>query len=139
TFIEDRLRQPAELAADFASIDRVAVVMAGAVSNKGNETLVRSTLGAKFIENGVDLAHNLKIRALAVAPDIVGLADPTPLKHEDKSPRMILDVEPVANVRALAINRHRLAGGPFEDHERNELFRELIWAIVIRAIRNENG
>ena len=47
---------------------------------------------------------------------------------------MILDVEPIANILALAVDRQRLSIERLDDHERNEFFRKMIGAVIVRAI-----
>ena len=58
---------------------------------------------------------------------------------EDKidSTCMILDIEPVTHILALAIDRKRLAVTDVIDKERNKLLRELIWAVVVRAVGHD--
>ena len=50
---------------------------------------------------------------------------------------MILDVQPVAHVAAVAIDGQRLALERVEDHERDELLGELVRPVVVRAVREQ--
>ena len=50
---------------------------------------------------------------------------------------MVLDVEPVAHVAAVAVDRQRLALERVQDHERDQLLGELEGAVVVRAVRDE--
>ena len=51
---------------------------------------------------------------------------------------MILDIEPVADVFALAIDGDRLAAEGFEDDHGDEFFRELEGPVVVRAIGDDH-
>ena len=51
---------------------------------------------------------------------------------------MIDDIEPVANVLTLAINRQRLAMADIIDEQRNQFLRELIGAVIIRAVSHHD-
>ena len=52
---------------------------------------------------------------------------------------MILHVQPVADVQALAIDGQRFALQDIIDHERNEFLRKLIRPVVVRAARDADG
>lgn len=52
---------------------------------------------------------------------------------------MIVHIEPVADVAAIAVDGQRLAIQGVEDHVGNELFRELVRAVVIGAIAGDYG
>ena len=49
------------------------------------------------------------------------------------------DVEPVADLEAVAVDRERLAGEGVVDHQGDELFGELIRAVVVGAVGDERG
>ena len=51
---------------------------------------------------------------------------------------MIFDIEPVANVFAFAVDGDRLATQGFEDDDRDEFFRKLEGAVVVRAIGHDH-
>ena len=52
---------------------------------------------------------------------------------------MVADVNPVANVQAIAVNRDRLVVLQIRDEERDQFFRKLIGPVVIRATRDDGG
>src|SRR5262249_54612145 len=87
---------------------------------------------------GADVLDHGEVGALALAAEIIAFAWPAALGERDQAGRMILDVEPVAHVRAVAVDRQRLAGDRLENGERNELFRELARPVVVRAIRSDD-
>ena len=51
---------------------------------------------------------------------------------------MVLHVQPVADVLAVTVDRQRLIIQHVRDHERNQLFREMIRAVVVRASRDRH-
>ena len=46
---------------------------------------------------------------------------------------MVDNMQPIANLHAVAVDRQRFALHAVMDHQRNQLLGKLIWAIVIRA------
>ena len=51
---------------------------------------------------------------------------------------MILDIEPVAHILALAVDRQRLACERIQDGQRDQLFGEMIRPVIVRAIRHDD-
>jgi len=51
---------------------------------------------------------------------------------------MILNVEPIAHLLAIAIHRQGPAIERIENHQRNEFFRELIRAVIVGTIRDRD-
>ncbi len=49
---------------------------------------------------------------------------------------MVVDVQPVAHVRAVAVQRHLLAVHQVGDEQRDDLLGELVGAVVVRAPRD---
>ena len=47
---------------------------------------------------------------------------------------MILYIQPVTNLGALAVYGERFALQRIEDHQRNEFFREVVGAVVVGAV-----
>ena len=88
-------------------------------------------VGTQFVENIADRLHDLDVALLVTSADIVGLADNAIARHEHQGRGMVFDIEPVADVFASPVNRKRLSLDGVEDHQRNELFRKVIGAIII--------
>ena len=121
-----RFRQPAQFFMDFRRVDSVAPVMAFAVGNMMDEAFRLAQCFANQFDD-VDVLHFI------VAADIIDFADAALLEDEVDGPAMVFDIEPVANIEAVPIDRQRLVMQGVDDHEGNQLFREMIWPIVIRA------
>ena len=127
--LELRLRLPAELRVDLRRVDGVAAVVALAVGDVLDEVFGL----AELLEDGLD---DVDVGALIVAADVVDLADAALLQDEVDGAAVILDIEPVADVLAVAVDRQLLIGQRVDDHQRDELLRKMIRAVVIRAARD---
>ena len=77
TGLEGFSRLPAEFAFDLGGVDGVAAVMAGAIGDVGNLFLVRLAVSpwAEFVEDGAQGMHDIQIRLLVPATDVIGLAE----------------------------------------------------------------
>ena len=118
---------PAELAAQFGGVDGVAAVVAGAVLDP--------------IEVVGVLAHHLQDHAqdrdvvpLAVGADEVGLAHAALREDGPHGARVVLGVDPVAHVLALAVELGANAVDDVGDLARDELLDVLVGAVVVRAV-----
>lgn len=129
TVLELRLRLPAEFRVNLRRVDGVAAVVALAVSDVLDEVFGL----AELLEDGLD---DVDVGTLIVAADIVDLADATLLQDQVDGMAVILNVEPVANILAVTIDRQLLVGQRIDDHQRNELLREVVRAVVVRAARD---
>jgi hypothetical protein len=89
---------------DFASIDRVAMVMPGSVLYVGDKGCIRRTLRAQLIQNSANRMNHFQIGFFIPAADIVSFPNPTLLQYQAQGTRMIIHIQPVADVVALAIN-----------------------------------
>src|SRR5690606_37181723 len=94
---------PAKLPLDLRAIDGIARVMARPVGNETDQILMRAPVREFAIENTADAAHDIDILALGPPADHIGLPDP-PVRHNLlQRGGVILDIEPVADILALAI------------------------------------
>ncbi len=87
-----------------------------------------------LIEQRADRGYDGEIGALAVAADIVAFAGAAPRQHGVERAGVILDMQPVAHVVALAVDRNRLAVQRLQDRERDQLLGEVIGAVIVRAV-----
>lgn len=89
--------------------------------------------------NGLD--HNLDevdVLPFVEASDVVGLGGATLVEDEVDGAGVILDIEPVTYILAFSIDRESLAFAYIIDKQRNELFRELVRAVVVGAVRDHD-
>ena len=68
-----------------------------------------------------------------VAADVVGFAYLPFLYHFAECAGVIFYIEPIANLVAFAVDRERFAFQGVEDNQWNELFREVVGAVVVRC------
>ena len=133
----DRLREaggevgvrglPAELAAELGRVDRVAAVVAGAVAHP-----VEVVLGAA--EGLQDLAQDGDVVQLAVGADQVGLADAALREDAPDGGAVVLGVDPVADVPAVAVELGAHPVDQVRDLARDELLHVLVGAVVVGAV-----
>ena len=80
-----------------------------------------------------DAAHDLDVRALVGPADVVRLPGHAVLERVPDPPGEVLDVEPVADLHAVAVHRQAVAVQRVEDHQRDQLLRVLVRTVVVRA------
>ncbi len=81
--------------------------------------------------------HHVQVLLLVMTADVVGFAWYTLRHHGIERAGMILNVEPVADLIAFAINRQRFAIKGVKDHQRDQLLGEVIRAVVIGAVGDQ--
>ena len=112
--------------------------MARPVRDERDQFVARTSGGRlEPIEQLADRLHNSEIGALIATADVVSFANPAALNHVRERLSVILNVEPIAYVLTVAINRQRFVGEAPDDHVRDQLFREMIGAIIVGAIGND--
>src|SRR5690554_863398 len=126
--------RPAEFFLDFASVYGVAHVVAGAVLHKGDQVPVAAFLRAELLEDVADGVHYVDVLFFVVAADVVGFAGFAFGDDFVEGSCVVFHVEPVADLVAFAVDRERFAVQGVEDHQRDELFREVVGAVVVAAI-----
>ena len=106
-FCKRHRRLPTELAADLAGVDGIASIVTGPVFDERDEAPTRGAAheraepGIEQITEGLD---DGQVLALAVAADVVGLAEPAARQHLEAGGAVVGDVEPVADVLAVAVD-----------------------------------
>ena len=130
-FLEIVERFPFQLAVGKGGIDRVTAIVAEAVGDVTDQAL-------GFAEFLQDRFHGLDVGHFAVAAEIV---DGTRFAFEergDDSGAMIFDVDPVADVHAVAVDGQRVVPHGVDDHEWDQFFGELIRPVVVRAAGHDD-
>ena len=75
--------------------------------------------------------YNVDILPLVKSTDIVGFCNFSVMEYQVDSTCMVFDIQPVANILSLTINRKRFTMTDIVDKQRYQLLRELIRAIVV--------
>src|SRR5206468_2616517 len=103
-----------------------------------DELLARPAGGYKFVKRLADAQDDVDVAPLIATANVVGLARPASLRDSVKGSRMILDVEPVSNVFACAVDRQTFAVKGIEDRQGNQLFGKMVGTIVVRTVRDDH-
>ena len=118
---------PAELAAQLRGVDGVAAVVAGAV---GHPVEV-----VGFLAHGSeDRPQHVDVAALAVGADEVRLAVSPAGQDLPHGRGVVVDVDPVADVAAVAVELGAHAVDDVGDLPGDELLHALVGAVVVRAV-----
>ena len=141
-------------------VDGVALVVAEAVGDEGDEAFVYPVYGGLAVGAGHALAeylavggvllheladgadgelHDLDVCLLVVPAHVVDLSVFSFADYEVDGLAVVFDVEPVAHVTAVAVDGELF---PFEyvvDDERYELFGEVVGAVVVGAAGDGDG
>ena len=113
--------------------------MARPVGDESHElSVIDRGAGLEPVECIADRMDHVDIAPLGMAADVVGLADPATLQHQRERTGVIINVQPIAHVLPRPVNRHRLAGKALDDGQGDQLFRELAWPVIVRAVRDED-
>ena len=131
-------RPPAQLAADLAGVDRVAAV----VARGGRRRSVIRTGSGACGESGAELVEQRRRSpgrprgwSARCCPPMLYVSPGRPASStRPECAGVVLDVEPVADVVAVAVDRQGLALQGVEDHQRDQLLGELVGAVVVRAV-----
>ena len=133
----DRLREagrevrvpglPAELRPELRGVDRVAAVVAGSVAHPVEVVLVTA-------ERLEDLAKDGDVAPLAIGTDQVGLADAATGQDGPDGRAVVLGVDPVADVQAVAVELRAHPVDQVRDLARDELLHVLVRAVVVGAV-----
>lgn len=102
-------------------------------------TLTVANMGDKDLRLAQFLAdnlHDLDVLLLIVATDVVDFTNTALVNNQINSLSVVFNIQPVTNVQTLAVNRQWLVSQSIGNHQRNQLLREVIRAIVIRATGN---
>lgn len=117
---------PTQLAAELGGVDRVAAVVAGAVAHPVEVVLVTA-------ERLEDLAKDGDVVLLAIGTDQVGLADAATGQDGPDGRAVVLGVDPVAHVQAVAIELRAHPVDQIRDLARDELLHVLVGPVVVGA------
>src|SRR5690242_2543742 len=139
TAVESLARRPAKFAPDLGDVHRVAPVMTRPVCNECDKLSVRPMCRARqhFVEQPADPGYDIEVGPLGVAANIVALAYPALVEDREQGARVVLDIKPIADIVALAVDRDRLAMQPPQDGERDQLFGEMVGSVIIRAVADD--
>ena len=82
-------------------------------------------------------SHDIDVFHAIASANVIDMSDLTALKHCADRSAMISDEQPVALVQSIAVNRQRSSLNRVQNHQRNQLLRKLIRAVVVAAARGD--
>ena len=145
--LEGVARRPAELAADLRRVDRVAAIVARADPARTSSARDSSTRRRAPGSTPAAAARRARRRcgrrsrgSSARCRRRYCTSRPARpfAQHQQQARAVILDVQPVADVAAVAVDRQRPPVERVQDHQRNQLLGKLIRPVVVRAVRDEH-
>ena len=84
-----------------------------------------------------DDTDDIDILPLIEPTDIVCLSDCATMEDYVDGTGVVLNIEPIADILTLAIDRERTAVAYIIDEEGYQLLWELIWAVVVRTVGDD--
>ena len=117
---------------DFGGVDGVTHIVALAVRDVGDEALRL----AQFL---ADELHDVDIPHLVVAAHVIHLAHAPLTDDEVDGPAVVLHIQPIPNVQALAVHRQGLVRQGVGDHQGDQLLGEVIGPVVVGAAGDGHG
>ncbi|MNS80356.1 hypothetical protein D3C72_1140330 [compost metagenome] len=114
--------------------------MAGAVRHVDDLRHVGLAVGPRpaLVQQRAQAAHQVQVGLFVPAAHVVGRAWRAGVQHPADGIAMVSHVQPIPPLQAVAVDRQRLAGKRVVDHQRDQLFRELPRAVVVRAVRRQH-
>ena len=82
--------------------------------------------------------HDVDVRFFVPAADVVDLAQLARFKYPANGAAVVFNVQPVADLLAIAVHRQGLACQRVDDHQGDQLFRKMIRPVVIAAVGGEH-
>ena len=105
------------------------------ISNVSDQVYILTFLATKqAIHSPNHHLDDIDILPLIETTDIISIRNLTLMENHINRTRMILYIQPVAHILTLTIHRQWLAMTDIIDEQRNQLLRELIRTIIIRAV-----
>ena len=109
-FLELQAGLPAKFALQFAAVDSIAQIVAGAVGDIGDEVHVFSFLATqKTVGDADEHLHDIDVFPLVEAAYVIGLGVFTLVENEIDGTRVVFHIEPVAHILSLSIYGQGLA------------------------------
>ena len=129
---------PTQFLLELGAVDGIACIVAETVCDVGDELKAEALRVAEDPVHCLD--HDLDqvyVLPLVEAADVVCLCDFAFMEDQVDGACVVLHIEPVTDILALAVYRERLAVPDVVDEQRNELLRELVWSVVVRAVGHD--
>ena len=108
------------------------------VLNKGDEREAVTFGMSEDPVNGTDhYFDQVDVLPFVEATDIVSFSVLSFMENQVNSTGVVFHIEPVADILPFAVHRKRFSVTDVIDEQWYELFRELVGAVVVRAVGND--
>ena len=130
---------PAELGFDLDGIDGVAVVVARSIGDVTDVLAVGVSIFPRMmtVHDLDDLADQLHVAPLGTGSDIVGFTGLSGFQNTQQGVDVVGDVDPVADVLAIAVDRDVTVVAAGVDDGRHEFFGMLPGPEVVAAVGDQ--
>ena len=129
---------PTQFLLKLARVNGITHIMTLSVGYISDEVHILAFLSAKQTVNSLDdHLDDIDVLPLVETADIVSLGNLTLVENHIDGTGMIYYIQPVAHVLSLTIYWQWLAMTDVVDEQRNQLLRELVWTVVIRAVGHD--
>ena len=81
--------------------------------------------------------HDVDVRFFVPAADVVDLAQLARFKYPANGAAVVFNVQPVADLLTIAVDRQGLTCQRVDDHQGNQFFWKMVGPIVVAAIGGE--
>ena len=113
--------------------------MPGAILHKTDQPVMRRALRHHLIHQRADHPHQIDVPRFVLAADVVGPPHLPLSDHRQQRIGMIFHKQPVAHILTRPVDRDRFARERVQDHHRDQLFREMVRPVIVRAIAQNDG
>ena len=116
-------------------IDSISCIVPRTVCDKRYEVhAVSLRIAQQTIHRSHEDSDQIYVLPLVESADIIRLSVFSLMEYEVYRARMILDIQPVADILSLAIYRQFLTETYIIDEQWDKFLRELVWTIIVRAV-----
>lgn len=131
---------PVECGFGCGGVDFVAEIVTGPIGDEADQAAARAGgVGDFFVENSADGGDDVEVGAGLAGADGVGGAGCAVEGNEGEGFGVVIDEQPVAHVRAIAVDGQGFAIERVEQDEWDEFFRELPGAVVVGGVGDDGG
>ncbi len=130
---------PAQIVLDLGGVDAVAAVVAQTVGHVLDEVLADALVLQAVVQLLDDGLDDEDVGALVVAAHVVHLTDLAVICYHVDGLAVVFHIQPVADLHTVTVDGQLLVVLDVVDHQRDELLRELVGAVVVGAASDVHG
>ena len=114
--------------------------MAGTVGHIGDLLGIGLAIDARaqLVEQAAHGLDDVDIGLLVPAAHVIGFAQLAGLKNAADGAAMVVHIQPVTHLHAVAVDGQRLAGQRIDNDQRDQLFGEMQRAVVVAAVGRQH-